>query len=613
MLTMNTNNDDYDDDLLRHYYEQELEFLRRDMRSFMLRHPEAAARLSINGDGHSDDPGVERLVQSTALLHARHSAKIDDDYPEFSEALTRMLYPQYLRPFPSCSVVQFHIGEMFDSLTESVMVARGTQLLTKTGRLTFCTAYDVALAPLRVAYAKYMSAPVAPACVTLPPDTSGLLSIGFCGVGPDGARFAAMPATLRVYLAGPACFIAALMDTLLLRAATAYVEDCAGRCVRLPSTPVAIAGFGPRDWLFTDPVEPGQAFGLLGEYFAFADRFRFIDIDFAALRAAAPGERLTLHLAVDQICPNSRIGQQLVQLHADHLKLFCTPVVNLFQKKGVALKFDPLTGAWPLQVQAGDDALTEVWSIDRVRTEQCNVVHSSASLISRQADGAGLKWTLAQRGEPISTGTSRMTALSVAGVSGVSGSGKYRDPLRVDVTCSNGDLPRSLDVGSPQGDMRMEDNGNVVDNIALLRAPTAVAWLPRRNGALWRLISQQTPQPIRLGREGLPELKQMLYQFATLSPSQARHIDGITGLSRQSVMTMMMRGPQPAMVRGLEITLEIDERLFAENSVAVFAHVMERFFAPYAPTNSFVRLVVMSANGALLWRGEPVRGASPLL
>ena len=610
---MNANYDDHDDDLLRHYYERELEFLRRDMRSFMQRYPEAAARLSINSDGQSDDSGVERLVQSTALLHARHSAKIDDDYPEFTEALTRVLYPQYLRPFPSCSVVQFDIGDIFDSLTEPVTVARGTQLLTRTGRCIFRTAYDVALAPLRIAHAKYVSSPAAPASVTLPPDTTGILSVGFRDVGPNGGGFAAMPASLRVYLGGHATLVASLIDTMLLRATTAYVEDFAGRWIRLPSIPLTAVGFGPEDWLFTDPNEPGKPFGLLGEYFAFSDRFHFVDIDFGALQAASSGERLTLHLAVDHVCPTSRLAQQLAQLGAEHLKLFCTPVVNLFKKKGVPLKYDSLTGEWPVQVQAKDDALTEVWSIDQVRTEQGKILHSSAALMSSQADGAYPKWTFVQRSCPISAGTGRMSAVSLAGAGSSIDAGIGGDPLRADLTCSNGDLPRSLCIGAPGGDLRKEGDAQVVENIALLRVPTAVAWLPRGNGALWRLISQQTPQPIRLSREGLPELKQILHQFAALSPGQAQHIDGITALSRRSVMTMMMRLPQPAMVRGIEIALEIDEHLFAQNSIAVFAGVMERFLAPYASANSFVQLVVVAANGALLWRGEPVRGVSPVL
>jgi len=73
------------------------------------------------------------------------------------------------------------------------------------------------------------------------------------------------------------------------------------------------------------------------------------------------------------------------------------------------------------------------------------------------------------------------------------------------------------------------------------------------------------------------------------------------------------------LVRGIEVTLEIDEQRFFAHSVAVFARVMERFYAPYAPSNSFIQLIIGSSSGSsshsstVLWRGEPVKGGTALL
>jgi len=607
---MNADYEDFDDDLLRHYYDQELEHLRRDMRAFAQRHPDAAARLSINSDGHSDDAGVERLVQSTALLHARHSAKIDDDYPELTEALTHMSYPQYLRPFPSYSVAQFDSEGVFDSRSESIHIARGTPLQTAVGRCFFRTTYDVVLAPVRITRAQYAPTPAAPLSVKLPPEATGMLSVTLQLASSSGGLDVATPANLRVHLAGQPLVVAALIDTLLLRTPTAYVEDSKGRWTRLAMHPVAAVGFGPEDWLCTDAKEAGQSFGLLGEYFAFAQRFHFVDIDFAALRAAAAGDQLTLHLVVTGMEPSSRSAQQLVHVSADHLKLFCTPVVNLFVKEGAALKLDAGIGLWPVEVQERNDSLTEVWSVDQVRTERGVPLHSSTALIASFASNAPPRWALIQRRRPASSDTGRAAALRLTGGDGaVDGA----STLRAVVTCCNGDLPRSLPFGAPDGDLRMAGKTPATVKIALLHAPTAVAQLSRTNGALWRLIGQQTPHAMRLNQAGLPAFKQILQQFAALSPSQVRHIDGIRGLSQRPVMTLIVRAPQPAMVRGIEITLEIEEQLFAANSVAVFAGVMERFLAPYAPANSFVQLMIKSTDGSDLWRGEPVKGASPLL
>ena len=610
---MSTDYDDFDDELLRHYYEKELEILRRDMRGFARRNPEAAARLSINSDGRSDDPGIERLVQSTALMNARHSMKIDDDYPELSESLICRTYPQYLRPFPSCAIAQFDTAGMFDGLAESVRVARGTQLLTKSGQYSFRTAYDVVLAPLRIARAQYALTPAVPSRVKLPPEMSGMLSVTFASVKAGSSLGVATPSTLRVHVDGQAQMVAALIDTLQLRTTYAYVEDSTGRWTRLAEHPVKRVGFGPQDWLFTDANEPGQPFGMLGEYFAFPQRFHFVDIDFAGLRLAAPGSQLTLHLAVERVPSSSRVAQQLVHVQADHFKLFCTPVVNLFAKQGVALKFDAGIGAWPIQAQGRDDSLTEIWKVDQVRTSQGVALSSSSELLTALISQARPRWTLLQRARPASPDTVRPAALAFENADGAIRAGDDIGPLWADVTCSNGDLPRSLRIGAAEGDMRLEGKTPGEGKISLLSVPTAVTRAPRTNGALWRLIGQQTTHAFRLTQEGLPALKQSFQQFAVLSSAPSRHVDGITGLSHKSVMTLMMRRPQPAMVRGIEITLTIDEALFAANSVAVFAGVMERYFAPYAPANSFVQLMVKSTSGALLWRGEPITGGQPLL
>jgi type VI secretion system protein ImpG len=232
--------------------------------------------------------------------------------------------------------------------------------------------------------------------------------------------------------------------------------------------------------------------------------------------------------------------------------------------------------------------------------------------MSSAVDNALPRWTLANWESPDSSNRDPLAALTLVAVDGGIADGAAIGSLRVDLTCSNGDLPRTLRCGGTDGDLRMEGQ-HEGKKIALLEVPTAVTQFPRGNGALWRFIDQRTPQPVRLDPSGLPALKQILRQFAACSPAQARHIDGITGLSHRSVMAMIVREPQPAMVRGIEIALEIDEAWFAAHSVAVFAQVMERFFAPYAHCNSFVQLRISSTSGSCLWSGKPVTGASPLL
>ncbi|MHA7153410.1 type VI secretion system baseplate subunit TssF, partial [Burkholderia pseudomallei] len=164
-------------DLLPHY-EREIALLRRSMREFARRHPKIATRLGI-ADGQADDMHVERLIQSFALVGAQIGAALDDEYPEFTEALVETLCPDYLRPFPACSIAQFDAPPLFGQPAEGVTIARGTTLESRIGANRFRTAYDVTLAPVSIVDARFRPASAAPSAARMPPQSTGIVSITF--------------------------------------------------------------------------------------------------------------------------------------------------------------------------------------------------------------------------------------------------------------------------------------------------------------------------------------------------------------------------------------------------------------------------------------------------
>lgn len=87
------------------FYEHELSLFRSHAREFAERYPKTAGALHLAG-ATSEDPHVERLIQSFALLTARIRMRLEDDYSAFSESFLDSLYPHYLRPLPSYSIAQ---------------------------------------------------------------------------------------------------------------------------------------------------------------------------------------------------------------------------------------------------------------------------------------------------------------------------------------------------------------------------------------------------------------------------------------------------------------------------------------------------------------------------
>ena len=85
--------------------------------------PSIAGGLLISDDtGHSQDPHVERLIESFAFLTARLQVKLKDEFPELVDALLGMLYPHYLAPIPSMAIAQLNLDPAQGSLTTGPVI-----------------------------------------------------------------------------------------------------------------------------------------------------------------------------------------------------------------------------------------------------------------------------------------------------------------------------------------------------------------------------------------------------------------------------------------------------------------------------------------------------------
>src|SRR3972149_6328401 len=117
------------DELLT-YFERELTFLRQMGAEFAAKYPKIAGRLLLEAD-KCEDPHVERLIQAFALLAARIHHKIDDEFPEITESILGVLYPHYLAPVPSMSIVQFVLDPDQGKLTTGPPIKRTAPLYSQ--------------------------------------------------------------------------------------------------------------------------------------------------------------------------------------------------------------------------------------------------------------------------------------------------------------------------------------------------------------------------------------------------------------------------------------------------------------------------------------------------
>lgn len=97
------------DNILR-YYEAEMRYLKEAGQDFAEVHPESAKYLQMQ-ESLERDPMVERLFEGFAFLTAKLYQKIDDDLPELTESALALLWPHHLQPIASMSIVQLMLNK----------------------------------------------------------------------------------------------------------------------------------------------------------------------------------------------------------------------------------------------------------------------------------------------------------------------------------------------------------------------------------------------------------------------------------------------------------------------------------------------------------------------
>ena len=163
------------DELLQ-YYERELGTLHAHNQAFARRYPAIAGALGIVGSdlGTTDDPHLARMLQAFAMFNARTAKRLADGFGTFSETLLEVNFPHYLRPFPACAIAR--IDNDLAAVSELAVIPRGTLMHAAEHQGVACkftTAYDVAVAPLRLSEVRFQSIVAAPPAVRLPPDLGG--------------------------------------------------------------------------------------------------------------------------------------------------------------------------------------------------------------------------------------------------------------------------------------------------------------------------------------------------------------------------------------------------------------------------------------------------------
>jgi type VI secretion system protein ImpG len=611
------------DDLL-YYYERELTFLRRTGAEFARRYPKVAGRLLLE-PSKCDDPHVERLLEGFAFLAARVHLKVDDDFPEISEALLDVVFPQYTRPIPSMSLVEFHLDPQQGNLNAGVHVPRDTLLLTRpVGGLAcqFRTCYDTSLWPVRVSAAKWVSPH------ELSPPVRAEEAVAALRVELEcfpGATFAELAMErLRFHLSAEPNLATTLYELLC--------NDCVRILLRDParageSSPIVLepsaltpVGFGEDQGMLPLARRAFLGYRLLQEYFTFPDKFVFLDLEGMGRACEAGfGSRAELIFLIRSYPRADRRQMLETGVNRDVVRLGAVPIVNLFRQTAEPILLQQRQPDYLVVTDAQRRENIGIYSVDEVvavTPEGAEPLRFDPLYSFRHgADGARprLFWRASRR-----PAAWRMDEGTDVYLSFVDSSSRTIHPdadvVTVRTTCHNGDLPSRLPFGDPRGDFEIVASP-VIHRVSTLVKPTAVIYPPLGKPQLWRLISQLSLNYVSL-IEGGPQALQELLRLNNFAESSAaeRQIQGIVSLQGSPSYARIDSELGLSFARGQRVEIEFDEEQFAGGSAFLLASVLERLLGLFVSLNSFSVLTMRTRQrGPWLKQWPPRSGWKTLL
>lgn len=595
------------ENLLPHY-ERELAFLRGHAGDFARQYPKIAGRLKLSGDV-GEDPHVERLIESFALLSSRIHKRLDDDFPLFTESFLDVLYPHYLRPFPSCSIVRFDAGAG-SQMTKASIIERGTSLNTRPVRGVTCrfrTAHDVAVLPVRVASVAYRSTVNAPTGSPVSRGSTSDLLIEIELQSPQAQWGSLGTSHLRLYLDGEASQVSALREALCGKVLGCLVQtDSTGPWADGRDAFPKPVGFAEDESLIDFDARSHPAYRLLTEYFAFPEKFNFVDLPLPPALLGSGARRATLHYPMSGVRSDSDEARLLETITEKNLLTGCTPVVNLFRQKADPIRVTHAAASYPVLPDGRRAFGYEVHAIERVyrlqQTPQGETIAEFRPFYSLQheellseGESGGRYWHAHRDDDMASRSPGFETELSIVDVD-FDPAAAQTDTLSVDVTATNRDLPSQLSIGAPGGDLTI-DGGSAAREIRFMRKPSPSQRFERGQGAHWRLISHLSLNHLSLSGGGIEALKELLRLYdLPRSATNRRLVDGIVSIDYAAASACLPGNPFVTFVRGTEICLAVEEQHFVGSGLRLFAQVLDHFFGLYAHTNSFTQLKVVSAR-----------------
>lgn len=468
------------------YYEKQLQEFGQQSREFAQKYPKIAQRLSLNQE-QIDDPHIERLIQAFSLIAARIDKKLADSYDVFTHSLFEVMFPQYLRHFPACTVVSFEDINKIKQLTTAHIIPQKTALKSRSFKGVQCefnSTNAVRLLPITLSGLEFLTSPSSHMHL----NQNASLSLKF-EIFNDAQNWV-LDEKLPIYLDAISNFPLQVLDSIF-RKETGFSVRVGQRLVQIDN-PFEVMGFTEQESLLPVDQHTHHAYRLLMEYFCFPEKFNYLNLDLSQLKALVGNSNhfeILIHLKLN--LNDQAVVRNYSELNVANFKLFTTPAINLFEKQAEPQKISYTQLQYPLITDAHHPDLYHVYSVvemnmvrEKTNQEQTHLpVLPFFAMSHYHNDKVQFFYSLNY--------LSSQNKHKQMGYSIISKDLKpyeiKSDFISTKLLCSNGDLPHEA-LSQSNNILNLNDS-SLARRALILKRPTSPFYFDQNKNEQWRIIS----------------------------------------------------------------------------------------------------------------------------
>ena len=577
------------------YYEKQLQEFGQQSRLFAEKYPKIAQRLSLNQE-QIDDPHIERLIQAFSLIAARIDKKLTDSYDIFTRSLFEVMFPQYLRHFPACSVVSFEDLNKQKQLMDVHIISKGTSLKSRSFKGVQCefnTSAEVRLLPIQLESLSFQTNPSAH--IHLNQNATLNLKFDLLSPAKDWLKNEKLP----IYLDAISNFPLQVLDHIF-QSDTSFSLRLNQKVIKI-NNPFEVVGFDENESLLPVDQHTHHAYRLLIEYFCFPEKFNYLNLNLDVLKHLKDENQsfeIQIHLKLN--LNDQAIIRNYSELNIANFKLFTSPVVNLFEKHAEPQKINYKNLEYPLITDAHHPEFYQVYSIVemnliREKSNQDQVIYPILPFFAMShyhGDDVqffyALNPTILQN-QFVETGYSIISK-------NLEPQSIKSDFVSCKLLCSNRDLPHEA-LGQSNNVLNLNDS-TIARRALVLKRPTEPFQFEKNKNEQWRIISHLSLNTLALMKgDAVSHIKELL-ELYNLPKSKENHliIDAIKAIEFEITHKLVEAKPFPMFVRGVKVLMDIDAQVFRGHSMYIFSQLVSHIFNLKVQMNSFVDVFVRDLN-----------------